>query len=304
MQAPIEYQNRFAHIKEDHRRTYVAMVSFLDDQLRVVTDKMKELGMWNNTLMILSSDNGGYVGGFNGQCNHSFTQGSNSTDYGHGISCFNGEAGANNFPLRGGKYSNFEGGIRVNAFVSGGVIPEAVRGTKLDGMIHIADWYGTLCGLAGVSPYDEWAAESNLPAVDSVDVWPMISGANLTSPRESILVTKDMLVRGPWKYIRGDTNMIEAAWGGPAYPNASTASDPIASHHFKCPEQGCLYNVVEDKTEQEEVSAAHPDVVASMKAELNRQAASIWSTTHQNDPECKKFAWEHYGGFYGPWLEV
>ena len=31
----------------------------------------------------------------------------------------------------------FEGGIRVNAFVSGGLVPAAVRGTKLDGMIHI-----------------------------------------------------------------------------------------------------------------------------------------------------------------------
>ena len=31
----------------------------------------------------------------------------------------------------------FEGGIRVNAFVSGGRVPAAVRGTKLDGMIHI-----------------------------------------------------------------------------------------------------------------------------------------------------------------------
>ena len=32
MQAPVEYQERFAHITEDHRRTYVAMVAFLDDQ--------------------------------------------------------------------------------------------------------------------------------------------------------------------------------------------------------------------------------------------------------------------------------
>jgi hypothetical protein len=34
----------------------------------------------------------------------------------------------------------FEGGIRVNAFASGGFLPAAVRGTKLEGTIHIADW--------------------------------------------------------------------------------------------------------------------------------------------------------------------
>jgi hypothetical protein len=40
-----------------------------------------------------------------------------------------GEAGASNYPLRGGKYSLFEGGIRSNSFVSGGFVPAAVRNT-------------------------------------------------------------------------------------------------------------------------------------------------------------------------------
>ena len=39
----------------------------------------------------------------------------------------------------GGKYAMFEGGIRVNAFVSGGFLPASVRGTKLSEMIHIVD---------------------------------------------------------------------------------------------------------------------------------------------------------------------
>ena len=57
-----------------------------------------------------------------------------------GIACFNGEAGANNWPLRGGKYSMFEGGIRANSFVSGGLLPAAVRGTTLHGLLHVSDW--------------------------------------------------------------------------------------------------------------------------------------------------------------------
>ena len=36
-----------------------------------------------------------------------------------------GLCGGNNYPLRGGKL-NFEGGIRVNAFVTGGALPEFV----------------------------------------------------------------------------------------------------------------------------------------------------------------------------------
>ena len=47
----------------------------------------------------------------------------------------NGTAGGNNFPLTGGKYNNFEGGIRMNSFVSGGFVPVVRRGTKFEGLV-------------------------------------------------------------------------------------------------------------------------------------------------------------------------
>ncbi len=111
----------------------------MDGAIGNLTDALVAKGMWNNTLIVFSSDNGGPI--YN-----------------------NGSAGANNFPLRGGKMSNFDvsliplsivrharslccevrclhddimyvfvflcqGGIRVNAFVSGGFVPAARRGT-------------------------------------------------------------------------------------------------------------------------------------------------------------------------------
>ena len=107
----------------------------------------------------------------------------------------------------------FEGGIRVNAFASGGALPEAVRGTKLEGAIHIADWYRTLSHLAGEDPTDHEAAASGLPPIDSLDVWPLLSGASKASPREAagIIVNENLLVMGPWKYVRGNTTMIEVS---------------------------------------------------------------------------------------------
>lgn len=81
---------------------------------------LKDKGIWENTLIVLSSDNGGFVKPINGPCN---------SDSNNRTICFNGEAGANNYPLKGGKYSSFEGGIRANAFVSGGYLPEKVKGT-------------------------------------------------------------------------------------------------------------------------------------------------------------------------------
>ena len=50
----------------------------------------------------------------------------------------------------------FEGGIRVNAFVSGGLVPAAVRGTKLDGMIHIGARRAGLRLTSGPGVSDRW----------------------------------------------------------------------------------------------------------------------------------------------------
>jgi hypothetical protein len=40
-------------------------------------------------------------------------------------------------PLRGSKGSDFEGGTRVCAFLNGGFLATALRGTKITGMMHI-----------------------------------------------------------------------------------------------------------------------------------------------------------------------
>ena len=49
-----------------------------------------------------------------------------------------GASHANNFPLRGGKHSNWEGGIRVVAFASGGIIEPSRHGVILRGIMHNA----------------------------------------------------------------------------------------------------------------------------------------------------------------------
>jgi hypothetical protein len=62
--------------------------------------------------------------------------------------------------------ANREGGVRVNAFVSGGflkkVAPSSRVGVKLEGFIHICDYYTTLAALAGVDHVDHRAALAKL----------------------------------------------------------------------------------------------------------------------------------------------
>ena len=41
--------------------------------------------------------------------------------------------------------SDFEGGVRVVAFVSGGGLPDGLASGKRDGLMHIADMHATIC---------------------------------------------------------------------------------------------------------------------------------------------------------------
>ena len=139
-------------------------------------------------------------------------------------------AGANNTPLKGGKISAWEGGVRVAAFASGGLIPAKMRGTVMQQKLHVADWYATFAGLAGVDPTDHRAAASGLPPIDSEDIWPLLSGANTSEPHEyiPIVVNYEMrsgkgsvsaLLMGNYKLLVGVQQM--SYWQGPDFPNAS-----------------------------------------------------------------------------------
>merc|ERR1719343_288668 len=114
---------------------------------------LRKRKLYNSTLIVFTADNGAQPGG-------------------------------NNYPLRGSKWSSWEGGIRACAFVSGGWLPEKVRGTTTDGLVAAWDWYATFAHLAGADPADEQAKNAGLPAIDSINVWPLISGATKVSPRK------------------------------------------------------------------------------------------------------------------------
>ena len=139
-----------------------------------------------------------------------------------------------------GKSSVLEGGVRVSAFASGGMIPPAMRGKVLadpSQAIQLADWYHTFCALAGVDYLD---APANLPDnTDSLDMWPLLSGKVTASPRTEVVIAiegntggghspsgqytpynSSALIVGDFKAIFGIA-IGSAFWQGPDFPNAS-----------------------------------------------------------------------------------
>ena len=59
LQASEKYLKRFAHIADEQRRTYAAMVSALDDAVGAILAELKAQGAEENTLIFFLSDNGG-----------------------------------------------------------------------------------------------------------------------------------------------------------------------------------------------------------------------------------------------------
>ena len=300
---PLEPPPRFLELYPSNwyidRRQYAGLCSLWDEILGNVTAALRARQMWESTLLAFSSDNGGPV-----------YWSAEPLRYPHG-------AGANNWPLLGGKTSAWEGGVRVAAFVSGGWLPPTVRGTKLEGYAHIADWYSTFAGLGGADPTDGAAAAAGLPPIDSVDLWPMLSGANTTSPRVEIPIAVDFaefskrpdvntsaLISGRWKLLEGV--QTQTYHQGPAFPNASSPpygvfTDRALLHLCK---PACLYDIVADPTEQHNVALAHLDVVATLRARLD----ALRPTKFQPDSDKQMLACQAQvaknGDFYGPWLAV
>ena len=270
LQVPAAYEKKFAFIDNHDRRIYHAMVNYLDDVVGQMETLLKKRDMWNQTLFVVSSDNGGpvYVGG-----------------------------GANNYPLKGGKMSNFQGGVRVNAFVSGGFLPESRRGEVEKGYITLSDWYTTFCALAGVDPTDEKAAKANLPAVDGMNMWPLISGENATSPRTEFPLNPGM-ISGDYKILVGDIQ--QNGYTGPQYPNNTAPEGIFASE--ECGYFGCLYNIKADPEERHNLADSMPEKLHEMRARMEQWDDTLFLPNRglPDDGACKQVVAN--GNFYGPWM--
>lgn len=295
LQAPREYQDRFGFIPHRHRKVYTAMIAYLDDALRTIVRALQRVDRWENTLLVFTTDNGGVVK----------TPERCVLDPGSGSVCFNGEAGANNFPLRGGKYTMWEGGIRAATFVSGGVIPKSVRGRPVEEMMHIADWFATLQAFAGLPEgfVDPKAKQAGMPPIDSINFRDAILGSVRSPPRRTILLNSKALIKDQYKLLLG--LQFGANWPGPLYPNLTTLDRPVYDSVKIC-KPACLFDVVQDPLESVDLARELPEVVLELQQELDRQVKTIWNrnTNPVLDPQCYLASREKWHGFWGPYKDL
>ena len=122
-QAPVEYYCQYPHVEDENKRVYYSMISALDDAIGDIHQKIKDLGIENDTIIWFLSDNGGPV-----DSNASL-----------------------NAPLNGQKGILLEGGVRVPAFAWWpGVIEE---GQVVGDIVHVTDLYTTFARLGDAMKY-------------------------------------------------------------------------------------------------------------------------------------------------------
>jgi arylsulfatase A-like enzyme len=137
-QAPKAYYDRFSHVQNHTRRVYLAMIAALDDAVGQVMSCLAEQGLEENTLVWFSSDNGGAT----------YTTASW------------------NDPLKGGKLSNWEGGLQVPFIWKWkGQIHD---GQVFDLPVSLMDVFVTSLVAAGITPPKD-------RALDGVDLKPWLS---------------------------------------------------------------------------------------------------------------------------------
>lgn len=112
-----------------------AMVKKLDDSVGAIIESLSDKQMLNNTIIFFVSDNGGIYEGI-------------SANY------------ASNWPLRGTKFSPFEGGVRVVGLVWSPLVNRTNH--LLKGFVHAVDWVPTILTAAGLA---------SPPEIDGIDLW-------------------------------------------------------------------------------------------------------------------------------------
>merc|ERR1712228_765834 len=137
--APDYALNDASHYTDnENRQQLLAVISVFEQSLLDIVDYMESAvydyddgtNLWDDTLLVFSSDNGV------------------STQY-----------GGSNFPLRGGKKTLWEGGIKAAAFINGGWLPNDRRGQKMNALMHVTDWLPTLCGIAEHTPSGSYSLD-------------------------------------------------------------------------------------------------------------------------------------------------
>ncbi|XP_011269374.2 arylsulfatase B [Camponotus floridanus] len=295
------------YIEDINRRKYASVVATLDESVGRIIDALRKTDMLKNSIIVFISDNGAQTEGF-------------LQNYG------------SNYPLRGLKFSLFEGGVRGAAYIYSPLIDRLSRvSTQL---FHITDWLPTLYSAAGGN-------SSDLKQLDGFDQWSAIKSAE-DSKRKSILINIDergnssAALIGHYKLVT-DTSEYQKYYNYsgnnalyPKYNAINILASPVASaiasistsmlnankimqlrkeativcknfmDFSNCTNRSCLFDVKEDPCETTDLSAKYPKEVERLNMFIDRYKSVL--VKQPNTPIDPAGYAYHFNNTWIPWL--
>ena len=231
--------------------TYLASIEHLDNSIGRLTAALDKNGLRENTLVVFLSDNGGIdttleLPGAVGE----------PIDTGEPLTIKDKQY--DNAPLREGKGSPYEGGIRVPCIVRWPSVikPESVSTTP----VHVIDWLPTLFDAAGTTaPHDT--------TIDGTSLVPLFKGKTIPPrPLYWHMPLYDLRwAATPCTVLRqGDWKLIE--FFGDSFD---------AEMRYQPGRRLELYNLADDIGEQNNLSATEPERAKAMSGQIHAWLSSI-----------------------------
>lgn len=236
---------------------YAAMVESLDDGVGRVLSALEETGLLDRTIIVFFSDNGGVSWGGKGSMEHKSAR----------FQADMASPPTSNLPLRNGKASLYEGGVREPCIVVWPGVTEA--GATNGTVIQSIDWMPTLLDMAGVPLPDETKP-------DGRSLVPLLKGAPLDRDAIFCHFPHDTPASGqhPGTSVRrGDWKLIRLF-----------AQNEDGSDQFE------LYNLKDDIGETKNLAGERPDLVRELAGLIDAFLRETDAVIPKRNPSCQPAA--------------
>ena len=255
----------WGELSEDERareargmEVYAGMLDAMDYHYGRVVDFLKDIGEYDNTIIIFLADNGAnpwysddYPGGdkdeFREQFDYSLENiGHPGSNHAYGIGFASGSGG----PLDKYKFTVGEGGIRVPLMVVG---PGIAAGRRTDAFAYAWDIMPTILEIAGLD-YPAQYRGRDIEPMRGRSIGPVLNGS-------------ESRIYAPDEFIGGE--MLDGKWMRQGGLKAVMIPEPDGPGVWQ------LFNVVEDPGEAEDLAGAMPDRLEELKAAWQRNADDV-----------------------------
>ncbi len=234
---------------EEPRKSYAAVVSTVDDKIGQILDKLEELGIQNNTMVIFMADNGHSTEETRIRFDNHHSGIPKGTNY-----CANGGGGYTG-KWRGAKGGFLEGGIRVPAIIS---FPDHFPEDETrDQIISCMDIFPTICEITG-SPLPD-------TKIDGHSLLPIIK-TNTESSKHKVVYFQ---WRDQWAVREGKWKLIVKG-------RDTTGKFSKHTEKEEKMETPYLANLEADQPEEYNYANEHPEVVEKLTKLYNLWAYEVF----------------------------